>query len=199
MNEDGDGSLVNMYAQLDSQEMPIPKDLSDYWQDPSSYFLIPGQPPSPITSSRILLCIIDPRFAAAPLQMFAASTPLQVIMLPCYSGPLPCSLRVQLICLENKFVQSSFCIKGKLALNLFECLHTQYPPLADDVRFHLNCSACVYSLFSLHSAGALLKETIEDLEWTATGSNNSSVEVYMQRQPRRLFFSAQAAGSLQVG
>ena len=43
MNEGGEGSLVNMYAQLDSQEMPIPKDLSDYWQDPSSYFLIPGE------------------------------------------------------------------------------------------------------------------------------------------------------------
>lgn len=42
MNEGGEGSVVNMYAQLDSQEMPIPKDLSDYWQDPSSYFLIPG-------------------------------------------------------------------------------------------------------------------------------------------------------------
>ncbi len=42
MREGGEGSLVNMYAQLDSQEMPIPKDLSDYWQDPSSYFLIPG-------------------------------------------------------------------------------------------------------------------------------------------------------------
>ena len=42
MSEGGDGSLINIYAQLDSQEMPIPKDLSDYWQDPSSYFLIPG-------------------------------------------------------------------------------------------------------------------------------------------------------------
>ena len=46
--------------------------------------------------------------------------------------------------------------------------------------------------------GALLKECIEDLEWTAIGSNSSSVEVCMQRQPRRLFFRAQAAGSLQV-
>ncbi|DBB03695.1 TPA: hypothetical protein ACH3X3_011014 [Trebouxia sp. C0006] len=87
MNEGGEGSVVNMYAQLDSQEMPIPKDLSDYWQDPSSYFLIPG---------------------------------------------------------------------------------------------------------------SLLKETIEDLEWTAIGSNNSTVEVLMQRQPRRLSFTAQAAGSLQI-
>ena len=42
MSEQGEGNVVNMYAQLDSQEMPIPKDLSDYWQDPSSYFLIPG-------------------------------------------------------------------------------------------------------------------------------------------------------------
>ena len=42
MSEEGEGGLVNIYAQLDSQEMPIPKDLSDYWQDPSSYFLIPG-------------------------------------------------------------------------------------------------------------------------------------------------------------
>ena len=57
---------------------------------------------------------------------------------------------------------------------------------------------CICSLPLLHSAGALLKEAIEDLEWTAIGSNNSSVEVCMQRQPRRLFFSAQAAGSLQV-
>ena len=47
MNEGGEGSIVNMYAQLDSQEMPIPKDLSDYWQDPSSYFLIPGDYPLP--------------------------------------------------------------------------------------------------------------------------------------------------------
>lgn len=42
MTEQGEGNVVNIYAQLDSQEMPIPKDLSDYWQDPSSYFLIPG-------------------------------------------------------------------------------------------------------------------------------------------------------------
>ena len=42
MSEEGEGNVVNIYAQLDSQEMPIPKDLSDYWQDPSSYFLIPG-------------------------------------------------------------------------------------------------------------------------------------------------------------
>lgn len=42
MSEEGEGGLVNIYAQLDSQEMPIPKDLSDYWQDPPSYFLIPG-------------------------------------------------------------------------------------------------------------------------------------------------------------
>ena len=48
------------------------------------------------------------------------------------------------------------------------------------------------------SAGMLLKETIEDLEWTAIGSNNSTVEVCMQRHPRRLLFTAQAAGSLQV-
>lgn len=47
-------------------------------------------------------------------------------------------------------------------------------------------------------AGMLLKEMIEDLEWTAVGSNNSTVEVCMQRQPRRLLFTAQAAGSLQV-
>lgn len=46
--------------------------------------------------------------------------------------------------------------------------------------------------------GSLLKETIEDLEWTAIGSNNSTVEVLMQRQPHRLSFTAQAAGSLQV-
>ena len=44
MRDGGEGSLVNMYAQLDSQEMPIPKDMSDYWQDPSSYFLISGDP-----------------------------------------------------------------------------------------------------------------------------------------------------------
>lgn len=42
MSEHGEGNVVNIYAQLDSQEMPIPKDLSDYWQDPSSYFLISG-------------------------------------------------------------------------------------------------------------------------------------------------------------
>lgn len=42
MSEQGEGNVVNIYAQLDSQEMPIPKDLSDYWQDPSSYFLISG-------------------------------------------------------------------------------------------------------------------------------------------------------------
>ena len=42
MSEEGEGNVVNIYAQLDSQEMPIPKDLSDYWQDPCSYFLIPG-------------------------------------------------------------------------------------------------------------------------------------------------------------
>lgn len=42
MSEGGEGSLVNMYAQLDSVEMAIPKDLSDYWQDPSSYFVISG-------------------------------------------------------------------------------------------------------------------------------------------------------------
>jgi hypothetical protein len=48
------------------------------------------------------------------------------------------------------------------------------------------------------TVGSLLKETIEDLEWTAIGSNNSTVEVHMQRQPRRLSFTAQAAGSLQV-
>lgn len=55
-------------------------------------------------------------------------------------------------------------------------------------------------LVTVHSCavGSLLKETIEDLEWTAVGSNNSTVEVYMQRQPRRLVFTAQAAGSLQV-
>lgn len=87
MRDGGEGSLVNMYAQLDSQEMPIPKDMSDYWQDPSSYFLI---------------------------------------------------------------------------------------------------------------SGTLLKESIEDLEWTAIGSNNSTVEICLQRQPRRLFFTAQAAGSLQI-
>jgi hypothetical protein len=51
MNEGGDGSVVNMYAQLDSQEMPIPKDLSDYWQDPSSYFLIPGDYSLPCTAT----------------------------------------------------------------------------------------------------------------------------------------------------
>ena len=42
MSDQGEGNDVNIYAQLDSQEMPIPKDLSDYWQDPCSYFLIPG-------------------------------------------------------------------------------------------------------------------------------------------------------------
>lgn len=42
MSEHGEGNVVNIYAQLDSQEMPVPKDLSDYWQDPSSYFLISG-------------------------------------------------------------------------------------------------------------------------------------------------------------
>ncbi|KAL3155870.1 hypothetical protein ABBQ32_012873 [Trebouxia sp. C0010 RCD-2024] len=87
MSEQGEGNDVNIYAQLDSQEMPIPKDLSDYWQDPSSYFL---------------------------------------------------------------------------------------------------------------TSGMLLKEMIEDLEWTAVGSNNSTVEVCMQRQPRRLLFTAQAAGTLQI-
>ena len=50
----------------------------------------------------------------------------------------------------------------------------------------------------LCATGLLLKEMIEDLEWTAVGSNNSTVEVCMQRQPRRLLFTAQAAGSLQV-
>lgn len=49
-----------------------------------------------------------------------------------------------------------------------------------------------------YAAGVLLKEVIEDLEWTAIGSNNSTVEVCMHRQPRRLLFTAQAAGSLQV-
>ena len=49
-----------------------------------------------------------------------------------------------------------------------------------------------------YTAGTLLKESIEDLEWTAIGSNNSTVEICLQRQPRRLFFTAQAAGSLQV-
>lgn len=66
MSEHGEGNVVNIYAQLDSQEMPIPKDLSDYWQDPSSYFLISGSPsesyPSPVslTSSSTTL------FANAP-------------------------------------------------------------------------------------------------------------------------------------
>ncbi len=52
MNEGSEGSVVNMYAQLDSQEMPIPKDLSDYWQDPSSYFLIPGDHILPSTAPK---------------------------------------------------------------------------------------------------------------------------------------------------
>lgn len=46
MSEQSEGNVVNMYAQLDSQEMPIPKNLSDYWQDPSSSFLIPGDLPN---------------------------------------------------------------------------------------------------------------------------------------------------------
>ncbi|KAA6415254.1 MAG: hypothetical protein FRX49_13656 [Trebouxia sp. A1-2] len=47
INTGGKGSAVSMYAHLagDSQKLPIPKDLSDYWQDPSSCFLTPGVAP----------------------------------------------------------------------------------------------------------------------------------------------------------
>ena len=68
--------------------------------------------------------------------------------------------------------------------------------------YHMTCSFDAAWVSSLEltgcCAGMLLKEMIEDLEWTAVGSNNSTVEVCMQRQPRRLLFTAQAAGSLQV-
>lgn len=67
---------------------------------------------------------------------------------------------------------------------------------AGHARF--SCNVLATAVWWLHSAGALLKESIEDLEWTAIGSSSSSVEVCMQRQPRRLSFTAQAAGSLQV-
>lgn len=60
------------------------------------------------------------------------------------------------------------------------------------------CSGGVACMTDCYTAGTLLKESIEDLEWTAIGSNNSTVEICLQRQPRRLFFTAQAAGSLQV-
>ena len=61
-----------------------------------------------------------------------------------------------------------------------------------------NASSLCSPLLMGCDAGMLLKEMIEDLEWTAVGSNNSTVEVCLQRQPRRLLFIAQAAGSLQV-
>ena len=50
----------------------------------------------------------------------------------------------------------------------------------------------------MHSAGSLLKEAIEDLEWTALGSSNSAVQIHMQRSPRRILFSGEGAGKLQV-
>lgn len=40
----GGGSSACTYARIDSVEMPRPRELGDWWEDPSSYFLIPGVP-----------------------------------------------------------------------------------------------------------------------------------------------------------
>lgn len=43
MTEDSEESAFCTYARIDSTEMSIPRDLTDYWEDPASYFLISGE------------------------------------------------------------------------------------------------------------------------------------------------------------
>ena len=33
------------YARIDSVEMPRPREMMDWWEDPSSYFLLQGERP----------------------------------------------------------------------------------------------------------------------------------------------------------
>ncbi len=42
MAEEGEETLFCTYAQLDTHVMSYPPDLADYWEDPSSYFILPG-------------------------------------------------------------------------------------------------------------------------------------------------------------
>ena len=42
MEESGEATSMCVYAQIDTQEPPLMRDLADYWEDPSSFFLIPG-------------------------------------------------------------------------------------------------------------------------------------------------------------
>ena len=84
MSEHGEGNVVNIYAQLDSQEMPIPKDLSDYWQDPSSYFLISGDLQS--LTPCLLLCSSKPWLHVHQLGDISTATALET---HCFGHPRP--------------------------------------------------------------------------------------------------------------
>ena len=86
MSEHDEGNVVNIYAQLDSQEMPIPKDLSDYWQDPSSYFLISGD------LRTLTLCLLMLSSAAAAAQPLNTSHDLMNMLRTDYNAVyLPCT------------------------------------------------------------------------------------------------------------
>lgn len=40
--ENNDITSICTYANISSLEMPYPRDLNDYWQEPASHFLLPG-------------------------------------------------------------------------------------------------------------------------------------------------------------
>ena len=46
-----------------------------------------------------------------------------------------------------------------------------------------------------HAAGALLKEAVEDLEWS---SGSQSIAVYIKRNPTQITMSAQGLGELLI-
>ncbi|KAA6417208.1 MAG: hypothetical protein FRX49_12806 [Trebouxia sp. A1-2] len=114
------------------------------------------------------------------LQVFASSGHELVLKYP--------NANMQLECQQPNHIMPS-CLSALVPLGM----RSPPPPQAPH-----NLLTGVKAPAAFGTIGSLLKETIEDLEWTAIGSNNSTVEVRMQRQPCRLSFTAQAAGSLQI-
>lgn len=57
----GGGPVVAMYARLASLEQPVPRDMSEYWTEPSSSFLIKGGSAlACVWPSKVARCALTP-------------------------------------------------------------------------------------------------------------------------------------------
>lgn len=172
MEESGEATSMCIYAQIDTQEMPIMRDLADYWEDPSSFFLVSGV----LIAWRLDTQQACPRYSVA------------------------CCLSTASFGLDNNFhsqgsqgkygFQTSSLTLHNMISHRKKCCIGLSTSTLQSSRFQqeLTPTSCLDS-------GALLKEAIEDMEWAAGGG---TVTLTMQRNPPSLAFSAHGPGNLEI-